>query len=333
MKKVSIHKLFFLSLIVFSFFSCKNEDENKANERRHNKRIVETGELAAVNSRAFVLERHGRRWGEMRIIGILEHGTILQPGDSIIQLDPTDIQKSVLDWESNLETQLANLEKLRVDQDIRRNDLISNIKNEEASFELKKLELEASRFESERAIKIKDLEFEQGRIRLAKEKRKLELNDIIAACDMRIQQILVQQLENQINNAKEILPRLTIRTPIAGVFQIGNNWRAQGALIKVGDNIYSGTTLANVPDLTWMKVNTHINEIDFLDINIGQKVRVRLDALPEFSFEGEVSYIGKLCYLKDNSGKSRQKVFDVEIRIIESDERLKPGMTVSCEYL
>ena len=332
MKKVS-HILFFLSLIVFSFFSCKNKEGDDARERKYNKKIVETGELVAVNSKAFVLERYGRRLGEMRIIGILEHGTILQPGDSIIQLDPTDIQKSVLDWESNLETQFANLEKLRVDQDIRRNDLISNIKNEEASFELKKLELEASRFESERAIKIKELEFEQGKIRLAKEKRKLELYDVIAGCDMRIQRIWVQQLENQINNAKEILPNLTLRTPIGGVFQIGNNWRSQGALIKVGDNIYSGTTMANVPDLAWMKVNTYINETDFLDIRLGQKVRVRLDALPELSFDGEVSYIGKLCHLKDNNGRSRQKVFDVEIRIIESDERLKPGMTVSCEYL
>ena len=89
--------------------------------------------------------------------------------------------------------------------------------------------------------------------------------------------------------------------------------------------------MANVPELEFMKVNTQVNETDFLKIAVGQKVAVRLDALPKVMFEGEVSYIGKLCRLKDQ--KSRQRVFDVEVRIVEPDERLKPGMTVSCEFL
>jgi HlyD family secretion protein len=30
---------------------------------------------------------------------------------------------------------------------------------------------------------------------------------------------------------------------------------------------------------------------------------------------------------------SRQKVFDVEVNVLKSDARLKPGMTVSCEFI
>jgi len=56
-----------------------------------------------------------------------------------------------------------------------------------------------------------------------------------------------------------------------------------------------------------------------------------LDALPKVIFDGEVTYIGKLCRLKERN--SRQKVFDVEVTIRKPDERLKPGMTVSCEFL
>ena len=87
-----------------------------------------------------------------------------------------------------------------------------------------------------------------------------------------------------------------------------------------------------VPDLTWMKVETCINENDFLRINVGTKVLVRLDALPEVAFEGEVSRIGRFCHPRDYNNP-RQKVFDVEVRLLVSDERLKPGMTVSCQYL
>ncbi|MCC8146934.1 MAG: efflux RND transporter periplasmic adaptor subunit [Bacteroidales bacterium] len=330
MKRIYQILLFSLALIMSISF-CKKEEVSETGERKKsNKQIIESGELAAVNSKAFTVERYGRHWFEMRVIGILEHGTLIQEGDSIIQLDPTDIKKSIIDWESTLETQLANQEKLRVDQEIRRNEMISSIKNEQASFELTKLELEASRFESDRLRRIKELEFDQAKIRMAKEEKKLQLYDIISSCDTKIQEIRVRQFKNQIDNAYSILPRLTIRTPIAGVFQIAHNWRT-GALVKLGDNLYPSNVMANVPELRRMKVITYINETDFLDIQLKQKVAVRLDALPDVVFDAEVSYIGKLCHRKDE--KSRQKVFDVEIEILEPDERLKPGMTVSCEYL
>jgi hypothetical protein len=327
---VSCRLLFVASLLFFA--ACGDKPEAEEKRAGEGKNIVETGELAAVNNRAFVLTRYGRYWYEMRVIGVLEHGAIVNPGDSIIQLDPTEIKRFIIERESNLETELANLEKLRVDQDNRINDLTTNIKNEKATFNLKKIELESSRFETERLRKIKELEFKQAEIALAKEERRLELAKTINYNELKIQEIRVSQVKNEIENAYNILPLLTLRSPIAGVFQIARNWRT-GNLLKVGDNIYPGNNMANVPDLTWMKVNTYINENDFLKIQLGQKTVVRLDALPDIAFDGKIDYIGKLCHLRDNNKKTRQKVFDVEISMSKSDPRLKPGMTVSCEYI
>lgn len=292
--------------------------------------IIETGHLEAINTKAFVLQRYGRYWYEMRIIGILDHGAIVEEGDSIIQLDPTEVNKLILDSESELESQIAALEKLIVEQANTTNEIISGIRNEEASFELKKIELEASRFEPEKARKIKELEFRQARITLEKQKKKLDLHQIACENDLKIEKIKIEQIRTRIKDAYDIIPQLTLRTPVAGVFQIAHNWRT-GALVNVGDNIYTGNNLASIPELKWMKVDTYINETDFLKIHAGQKVNIRLDALPEVVFAGEVAYIGKLC--KPREPNSRQKVFDVEVRILDTDERLKPGMTVSCEYL
>jgi multidrug efflux pump subunit AcrA (membrane-fusion protein) len=309
--------------------SRESEDAKGASKERT---LVETGELAAINIRSFVLPSFGRYWYEMRLIGLLEHGTIVKAGDSIVQLDPTEIKRYIIERESKLETELANLEKMQVNQSTQINELTSNIKNETASFNLKKIEMESSRFETERMRKIKELEFQQTQIALRKEEKRLELRKIIHRNDLKIQEIRFAQIENEIQSAYAILPNLTLRTPVSGVFQIATNWRSR-TLLKVGDNIYTGTNIANVPELAWMKVDTYINENDFLKIRVGQKVAVRLDALPDVVFEGEISHIGKLCHLRDYSKKSRQKVFDVEVRIVKSDLRLKPGMTVSCEYL
>ncbi len=332
MRKKDLYKILLLLPLFSILMSCGSKDESKkdTDKKSSGKIVVETGELAAVNSKAFVLQRYGRQWYEMKIIGIIEHGSIVSVGDSVMQLDPTDVKKYIIDRESQLETELATLQKMYVDQDIKRNELESQEKNEKASFELKKIELESSRFEPDKTKKVKQLEFKQAEITLAKEQKKRKLLDIINKNDIHIQEIKVEQIRSEIKSAYDIIPALTIRTPIDGVFQIARN-RRTNTLLKVGDNLYAGNNLANVPELKWMKVNTQVNETDFLKLKLGQKVNVRLDALPKAIFEGEVAYIGKLCHRKDQ--KSKQKIFDVEVKISKPDERLKPGMTVSCEFL
>jgi len=292
--------------------------------------ITETGELDAVNSRTFVMQRFGRYWYEMKIIGLLEHGSKVEVGDSIIQFDPSEVKKFIIERETDLETQKVNLEKIMVQNDNRRSEFNSSLLTEQASFDLKKLEMEQFKFESEKSRKIKELEFKQAQIELEKVKRRIELNQIIDKNDLIIQQIRVNRVKAEVDNAYKVLPQLTIRTPIPGIFQVAKKRRSRD-LIQVGDQIYFGTAIGSVPDLRLMKVNTVVNEADFMKVEVGQKVKVRLDALPDVDFDGEISFISKLCHPIDDD--SRQKVFDVEVKIKESDERLKPGMTVSCEYL
>lgn len=328
----SIQHIFFAFLLTLLLASCNNEEVVRPVIYQGDfvQTITETGELAAVNAKSFVLPRYGRYWYEMKIIGLLDHGTRVEAGDSIIQLDPTEIKKFIIDRENDLETQLANLEKIQVQINNRRSELQSALRSEQASFDLKKLELETFRFESEKSRKIKQLEYEQAEIQLEKAKNSIRLYEIVAENDLQIQQIRVNRIREEVKSAYGILPELTIRTPIPGIFQVARKRRSRD-LIKVGDEVYVGNNMGNVPDLTWMKAVSVVNEADFLKVSEGQKVNVRLDALPDVVFEGEITSMSKLCRPIEND--SRQKIFDVEVKLLVSDERLKPGMTVSCEYL
>ncbi len=330
---MKIYRTILFSLAVSLFLiSCGSKGDKKENEESTfgGKTIIETGTLEAINNKLFILPRYSLYWWDMRIIGIAEHGTMVNEGDSIIQVDPSEVNKFILERETNLETQLANLEKMHVDQANRISDLESKIRGEIASFNLKKIELESSRFETERQRAIKKLEFRQAEINLAKENRKLELAKVIIANELKIQEIRVKQIQNDLEDFKRIVPLLTIRTPVAGVFQRGRNMRT-GSMLNAGDMAFPSYSMGNVPELKWMKITTFVNENDFLKIKVGQKVTVRLDALPDIDFKGVISYIGRLCHPREPN--SRQKVFDVEVKMVEPDERLKPGMTVSCEFL
>jgi HlyD family secretion protein len=316
---------------IFAAFACSSGDESakKVKQGDFYQTFTETGELASVKTRSFVMPLFGRYWYQLKIVGLLEHGSVVQAGDSILQFDPSEIKKYIVGTETEFENQKVSLEKLKVELDNRKSDLLSDLKNQQASFNLKKLELEQFRFESEKTRKIKQLEFKQAEILLEKSKKRIDLNNTIAENELMIQKSWVSRQEKELKNAHKVLAQLTIRTPISGIFQVGSKFWS-GEKIRIGESVYFGTCLGSVPDLTWMKVNSTINETDIFKVKPGLKVNVRLDALPSVVFKGEVSSISKLCHPFENS---KRKVFDVEIKMLESDQRLKPGMTVSCEYI
>jgi HlyD family secretion protein len=321
-----------LLCVVLFFQSCSEKAEQGMRVERGDfvQTITETGELEAVNAKTFVMPRFGRYWYEMKIIGLLEHGSVVEAGDSLIQFDPSEIKKFIIDRETELETQKANLEKTYVEIENRKSDIRSTLQSEQAAFDLKKLEVEQYKFESEKVRDVKELEFEQAKIRLDKAKTRAMYQEIIAENQLQIQQIRVKRIDNQVKDAYEIIPDLTIRTPIPGIFQIATKRRSH-EMLQLGDEVRMGRQLGSVPDLTWMKVNTMVDETDFLKVYPGQPVKVRLDAMPDVVFDGKITYMSKLCRLKDREGS--QKVFDLEVKLNVSDERLKPGMTVSCEFI
>jgi HlyD family secretion protein len=321
-----------LLCVVLFFQSCSEKAEQGMRVERGDfvQTITETGELEAVNAKTFVMPRFGRYWYEMKIIGLLEHGSVVEAGDSLIQFDPSEIKKFIIDRETELETQKANLEKTYVEIENRKSDIRSTLQSEQAAFDLKKLEVEQYKFESEKVREVKELEFEQAKIRLDKAKTRAMYQEIIAENQLQIQQIRVKRIDNQVKDAHEIIPNLTMRTPIPGIFQIATKRRSH-EMLQLGDEVRMGRQLGSVPDLTWMKVNTMVDETDFLKVYPGQPVKVRLDAMPDVVFDGKITYMSKLCRLKDREGS--QKVFDLEVKLNVSDERLKPGMTVSCEFI
>lgn len=331
--KQAIRYVIMTAIVSFSMVACSNQqdfDSGKVNKGEFIQTITETGELKAVNMRGFTMPRYGRYWYSMKIIGLIEHGTKVEPGDSLVQFDPSEVNKLILEFETKLESERAILSKLIVEQNNKLTELNSELRTEEASFALKKLEMERMKFGSENTKKIKSLEYRKAEISLEMAKRKIELNKIFAKNELKIQKIKVKQTEKDLETGYEVLPALTIRTPISGIFQIANKHRSK-EFLKIGDEVNSGHHIGNVPDLTWMKVSTTVNETDISKIFVGQKVLVRLDANPDVTFDSEVSYVGKLCREFDKN--DLRKVFDVEVKLLVSDERLKPGMTVSCEFI
>jgi hypothetical protein len=290
--------------------------------------ITETGELVAVNASYVSMPRINYVYGyNFKIIGLVEHGKNVHMGDSIVKVDPSSIYKYIIEKEESLENELAAANKQIVQMENNLQDLKAQLKNEQAAYDLKKLEVERFSFESENKRRTKELEFQVAEIKLNKVKRNLKIKPPLDTLDFKIQKIRVMQREAELKSAKETLELMLIKSPGDGILQVGTNMRT-GQTIRLGDEVYLGSMIASIPDIRRMKVLTFVNETDISKVRPGMNVIVRLDALPSVPFHGEISEISKICTERDE-----EKVFKIQVIISESDLRLKPGMTVSCEYI
>jgi HlyD family secretion protein len=290
--------------------------------------VIETGELQAVHSSTMTMPRINSIYGyNLKIIGLAEYGKNVKKGDQVIIVDPSSVQKYIIEKSESLENEIASANKLKTQIVNNMQDLLAQLRNEQASFDIKKLDLEKSAFESAGIRKVIELEFHQAEIRLNKIKRKLETRPERDNLDNRIQRIKVSQKENELKAAQETLKQLIVCSPGDGIFVVEKSYRT-GQTIKVGDEMYIGYAVARIPDIRTMMVNGIIQENDISRIKSGLDVIVRLDALPSVPFHGKINKVSRVCIEKEG-----KKVFLTEVLISESDPRLKPGMTVSCEYI
>jgi HlyD family secretion protein len=327
--KIRIPRLFLLILFIITV-SCDRNQGNKYSVMKGHFRqsVIETGELQAVNASFLSMPRINYIYGyNFKIIGLAEYGKNVHKGETVVTVDPSAVQKFIIEKSEALENEIAARNKLQAQITNNLQDLRAQLRNEQASYDIKKLQKEKSGFESVGIKKVIALEFRQSEIKLDKIKRSLELRPRLDSLDLRIQQIKVAQKENELIAAQADLAKMVVTSPLDGIFVVEENWRT-GQTIRVGDDVYLGAPVARIPDIRTMKVKGFIMENDISRIKPDINVIVRLDALPAVPFHGKVSSLSKVCTDRDE-----KKVFRTEVLISESDLRLKPGMTVSCEYI
>jgi RND family efflux transporter MFP subunit len=139
------------------------------------------------------------------------------------------------------------------------------------------------------------------------------------ALDLRSQELVVRQRKEALAEAQSKLADYTIRAPFDGVIT--------SADAQKGDSISSGTSVATI--ITKERVaEISLNEVDAADVKVGQKATLTFDAVEELSITGEVAEVDAL-------GTVTQGVVTYNTKIIfdTTDERVKPGMSVSASII
>ncbi len=100
----------------------------------------------------------------------------------------------------------------------------------------------------------------------------------------------IRQNEAMLRSAKHDLSQVTITSPIDGVVTRVNV--EPGEVAMIGTMNQPGTVLLVIADLGIMEATIDVDETDVVDLEIGQRAEVTVDAFPDTTFIGHVTEVG-----------------------------------------
>jgi HlyD family secretion protein len=107
--------------------------------------------------------------------------------------------------------------------------------------------------------------------------------------------------------------------------------------VEAGENVITGTMnnpgteILVVSDLSRMLVKADVDETDVVDMKLGQKAKITVDALPDTSFPGTVAEVGNTAKRSLTSAVEGQTNFEVKVVFDHDVPQVRPGMTADVE--
>jgi HlyD family secretion protein len=135
-----------------------------------------------------------------------------------------------------------------------------------------------------------------------------------------------------LTRARDELSKTTITSPLSGVITyLPVN---QGEIAIVGVQNQPGTTLMTIADLSVITAELRVDETDIVNLELGQRTEVRVDALGDRVLGGYVSEIGNTALTEGGGGvvsttptTDEAKDFKVVITLDDPPTQLRPGLS------
>jgi HlyD family secretion protein len=130
------------------------------------------------------------------------------------------------------------------------------------------------------------------------------------------------------SQARDQLSKTTIYSPIDGTITILNSKLGE-RLVATGQ--FAGTEVMRVADLGHMEARVDVNENDVVNVKIGDKAEIKIDAYGDRRFKGTVYQIGNTGKTTGAGTQEEVTNFEVKIRIEDHDVVLKPALSCTAD--
>lgn len=270
--------------------------------------------------------------GELQIVKLVKNGTLVKPGDIVVEFDGSTLQRTVQENQSALKQSEAEIEQATAQARIvQEQDATALMK---ATYDVQRAKLDVgkgdtvSRIENEQAkLVLKDAE--QKLIELAE---KIKSDRTSAEADVFGKKRKRDKALADLERAQQGLQKLQLKSPASGMVNILPNPRSgdmfgNGQEFREGDRAWAGANILELPDLSSIHLEAHLDESDRGRLKSGQEAVIRIEAVPGREFKARIDDISLLARADFSAGWPPPRNFDLDLVLLELDAKIRPGMT------
>lgn len=286
------------------------------------------GEVKAVRSIPLTVPTTGG--GDLQILELAKNGMNIRKGDVVVRFDPMSVERTLNDRRSEFKQAEEEIGKTRAQYRIQQQQTQTDLSK--ARYDVRRAELDTVPHEflprMEREQKM--LKLADAKARLGEAERKLNALGDIEKAEVASKTQKRDKARFDLQHAERQLGGLQIVSPVDGVVSIMPNWRqcCPPPDFKAGDRAWPGQVIAEVPDLSTLRVTARLEEAERGRMQPGQRAVVRADAVPDRELAGKIEDISALARV-DFSNWPPQRNFNMVVQLDDMDARLRPGMNTT----
>ena len=275
----------------------------------------------------------------LRIVHLADAGRPVKKGEVVVEFDGSQQDQNVISRTTNVRAADGDITQIKATQTIENEaDSMNKMSGEYA--------LERSKLDASKAEVLSAIDGEKNRIQVGVSEGSLQTVKASINAHQVGQQADLSRLNQRkdkairdLKTAQDYLGMMQLRAPNDGIVNLLPNFRSQGSFgqstppFKEGDNVWTGAAIAEIPDLSEMYVDLKLEEVDRGKLQLGQAVRIRVDAIPDKEFSATLDWISPIAALIFKGGSTPEKTFPARATIAKLDPRLRPGMSASTEII
>jgi HlyD family secretion protein len=292
--------------------------------------VTAEGNLRAVKATSVAAPRGGG-FGPMKIAWLAPDGMPVKKNDVVVRFDPTDPEKRLRDGRSDLDSANAKLHEEQIKSK-------AAVAGRETDADLAKDELDQTRrFQSKdqqifSRNQIIESEIDEH-LANAKEdhaEKAKQIEKHLSHSNAAVIAVERNKAQLAIDHANKELADMQIVAPHDGILVLRRNWRGQ--MPKLGDQLWPGQQVAEIPLLDTMEAEVFVLEVDGSGLVEKQPAEVVVEARPDLAFAGKIKLVDKLAQPRQNG--SPVNYFAVVIALDKTDHAvMKPGQRVKATLI
>jgi multidrug efflux pump subunit AcrA (membrane-fusion protein) len=263
----------------------------------------------------------------LSIAWMAPEGEEVKEGSPIIRFDSSSAEQQLVQKQATLKQAQAALEQAQVESRITSAHDRSDVQDATYAVEKARLNTADNEFVGRIQAKEAEIDVSVAEQTLRVQEAKVALNAATARSKIASLTRQLSGAQADVDLTRARIAQMEIRAPLTGFVVFASNYSGGPGSeqpFKVGDNVYSGMNLAEMPDMASLVMDARLEEIDRGRITLGNAVRVRVDALPELAIASTLATISPLTEMGAEWPPVRS--FRAYASLTATDRRVRPGM-------